>query len=229
MHKRWAILVLVLLGICTITTIAEAGTEVTWYFKDTNVSGFSHPSGHIFDKFMNRTEVPTGTANYTVTLGPGERAWWYANEAAECDLTFHTGEWKATYWANTNSNNAHRIYVRLYVVKEDGTPNLISEKWNTLKYHDSPKKKERPLPTNSSTHVNKGERIALEIQWSPSADSGDTLTIYYNSTSYKSKLISPPDHHPIPEFPTLALPLAIVLGIVFFLFRGKREKNKEVQ
>ena len=29
----------------------------------------------------------------------------------------------------------------------------------------------------------------------------------------------------IPEFPTLALPLAIVLGIVFFLFRGKREKK----
>lgn len=223
MHKRWVILVLVMLGICMIASIAEAehGKGVTWYFKDVDYPD----NGHVYDKFMNRTEEPTGATDYTVTLGPGKSAWWYANEAAECDLTFHTGAWKATYWAQTNSNNPHRIYVRLYVVKEDGTPNLISKKWNTLKSCETPTKKERPLPTDSPTSVNRGERIALEIQWSSSADPGDTLTIYYNSTSYKSRLASTSNNYPIPEFPTLALPLAIVLGIVFFLFRGKREKK----
>ena len=227
MHKRRAILVLVLLGICTITTIAEAksGTaNVTWYFKDTNVSGFSHPSGHIFDKFMNSTEVPTGTADYTVTLGPGERAWWYANEAAECDLTIPCGEWTFHFWAETNSNDSERIYPRVVKVYENGSIDYITSKrrYQGIKSAEGIKEINYNV-SGSQTSFKQGDRIAVEILFS--ADEGEWLKIFYNSTTYKSKLISPQDHYPIPEFPTLALPLAIVLGIVFFLFRRKREKK----
>jgi len=225
MHKRWAILVLVLLGICTITTIAEAGTEVTWYFKDTNVSGFSYPSGHIFDKFMNRTETPTGTADYTVTLGPGESAWWYANEAAECDLTFLNGVWRAEYWVNaTNSTDKDKwVYTRLHIIASNGSD--IFEKYGTERINNPGEiEKIEEQPCKESITIPKGGRVALEIYWVSTANG--SLIVYYNSASHDSKLVSPPDNYPIPEFPTLALPLAIVLGIMSLLFKARKRNNR---
>lgn len=128
MYKRWVILVLVLLGICTIATVAEAqpGTRVIGYLKDANVSGFDYPKGHVSDKFMNRTEVPTGTTYYTVTLGPGERAWWYANEDAGGDLTIPDGDWTFHFWAETNSEDSERIYPRVVKVYENGKRDYIT-------------------------------------------------------------------------------------------------------
>jgi hypothetical protein len=199
-----------------VAPVVSAGDKVTWYWKDTNASGFTYPGGHQFDKFMNTTEAPESDTDNTVTLGKGESVWWYAHEAAECDLQFHTGEWSAIYWVKTNSDGGHRINVRLYVVKADGSANLINEKWKMISFHDSPKKKTCSIPTNGPLDLNQGDRLAVEIQWSSNADADDTLTVYYNSTSYDSRLVSPPKSppYPVPEPSILTL---ISVGLILFI------------
>jgi hypothetical protein len=43
--------------LASVPVVGAAG-EVTWYWKDVNVSGFSYPSEHQFDKFMNILHAP---------------------------------------------------------------------------------------------------------------------------------------------------------------------------
>lgn len=95
MHMNRGLIGILVLGMLVLASVhvASATGEVTWYWKDVDYS-----NGHDFDKFMNTTEVPQTSTSNIVTLGSGERAWWYADEAAQCNLTFPAGDWIATYW-----------------------------------------------------------------------------------------------------------------------------------
>jgi hypothetical protein len=64
-----------------------------------------------------------------------------------------------------------------------------------------------------SVYFKKGERIAVEIQWSKSAGN-DLLTLYFNTSYHPSRLETPSVANAIPEFPPLSLFMvaAIVIG-----------------
>jgi len=222
-HRRWMI-VMVLILVSATAQMVSADCEVTWYWSDTDAT-FSHPTdtNYKFHKLMDKDE-PTGTTDYTVSLNKGESAWWYTHEAAERDLTFPAGNWKAIYWAETNSDNEHRIYARLYVVKDDGSKTLIGERYNTLKHQSSPKRKERLISTSSPTNVNQGDRLAVQIEWSGNAESGEVLTVHYNN--YQSCLVSPPNSPPwpVPELPTVILFSTGLLILAGYVYMGKRNK-----
>ena len=217
-------LVLAMVGV----QVVGATGEVVWYWKDTNVSGFTLPSeDHLFDKFMNTTEVPEGDTNYTVTLGKGERAWWYANYPAQCDVTFPEGIWTTTFWVNaTNStDNEKVITVRVRGIYANG-----SDCWAR---HTSPKThnagsiekiKTKPSSDWPSYIVPVGGRIAVEVLWYSEANG--PLVVYCNSITYNSSLTSPPDSpaYPVPELSTLILFSTGLIALAGYVLLTKRRK-----
>ena len=81
-----------------------------WYLRRTAASGFDFPAGHTSDKNMTG-DAPTHTNAESVTLYAGNESWWYADRAAECELTFPSGDWEVTFWAglNTGSQDTGKI------------------------------------------------------------------------------------------------------------------------
>ena len=224
-HSRWTMVLVLILVSATAQMVSADDGKVTWYWKDVGVT-FSHPTGlnYEFHKLMDKDE-PTGTTDYTVSLSKGESAWWYAHEPAECDLTFPAGNWKVIYWAEASGDSGHRVYARLYVVHTDGTFTEIVEGYSNLGPSGTPVQKTRTLQS-SSIDVNTGERIAVQIEWSSSADPGDVLTIHYNHPDYKSHLVSPPHSPvwPVPEPATIILVSAGLLILAGYAYMGKRSK-----
>ncbi|MGB2842894.1 MAG: hypothetical protein WBC40_10560 [Halobacteriota archaeon] len=220
------ILVFGMLVLASVQVVGAAG-EVIWYWKDVNVSGFSYPSGHQFDKFMNTSEAPQGDANYTVTLGKGERAWWYANYPAECNVTFPKGKWTTTFWVNaTNStDNEKVITVRVWGIYANG-----SDCWAR---HTSPKThnagyiekiETKPSPDWPSYTVPVGGRIAVEVLWYSEANG--SLVVYCNSITYNSSLTSPPNSpaYPVPELSTLFLFSTGLITLAGYVLLTRRRK-----
>jgi len=224
------ILGMLVLAMASVQVVGAIG-EVIWYWKDTNVSGFTLPSeDHLFDKFMNTSEAPEENINYTVTVGRNESVWWYANYPAECNLTFPAGDenkpWVVSYWAQAFGDaGGHPIYARLYVIHSNGSATMVDERYNTLAPASGLTKKERELYPGA-IDVDAEERIAIQIEWYKTAGEGDALKIYYNSTTYNSTLTSPPDSpaYPVPELSTLILFSTGLLALAGYVLLTKRRR-----
>ncbi|MCK4732551.1 MAG: hypothetical protein KAT65_08835 [Methanophagales archaeon] len=204
------ILVLGMVVLASVQVVGATG-EVTWYWKGSET--------------MYKDSPPTGSPD-TVTLDPGESAWWYTDEAAQCDLTFSAGTWTATYWAQASGDSGrHRVYARLYVVHIDGSATEIAEEYKLLGPGDGLVRKDRAL-SPGSVDVKTGEKIAIEIEWSSSAGSDDKLTIYYNGEDYKSRLVSPLSNPawPVPELSTLILFSVGLLVLAGYAVLTKRRR-----
>jgi len=185
-----AALLILLAGVsCASASSAKSHNSVTWYLTGVDASGFNFPSGHGYDKIMSQSEPED--CDGSVTLGKGESVWWYSEQAARTDLVFPSGEWKIIYWVETNSVNKPRVYLRLYVLKPDGSAEQIAEvedsigkpkKYESKKYNGDNKiiEKEWELEVDDAVLLKTGDRLALEIQFSGNAEDGDYLKIYYH-------------------------------------------------
>ena len=229
-HNRWMMIILVLMLVSATVQMVSAAGEVTWYWKDADVSGFTLPSsGHQSDKFMNTSEAPQGDTSYTVTLGKGERAWWYVNYPAECNLTFPDGNWKVIFWVNaTNStDNEATITIRLQGINSTGYQISGTTGYKggtyTIKNATNIEKIEKTLSADS-INMSEGDRIAVEVLWFGSANG--TLLVYYNSTTCNSTLTSPPNSPvwPVPELPTIILFSAGLLILAGYAYMDRRNK-----
>ena len=225
-HRRWMI-VLVLILVSATAQMVSADGEVTWYWKNVNVSGFSYPTAptHTSDKFMNTSEAPQGDTSYTVTLGAGERAWWYTKYPAECDVPFPQGKWITTFWVNATNltDNEKQITVRVHGIYTNGSDCWVRYTHPKTSNAGSIEKIEtKPSSNWPSYTVPEGGRIAVEVLWYSSANG--SLIIYYDSTTYSSSLTSPPDSpvYPVPELPTLALFSVGLLILAGCAYMGRR-------
>jgi len=209
------ILLLLLAGTVEATS-TQSRDSVTWYFTDRNATEYGYLSEH--SKFMSQS-APAGSY-CTITLQEGESVWWFADGAAGTDMVFPHGDWKVVYWVKTNHKDKHKpdkyederklkyaVYVRLYVLKEDGRTELIKEKKNTLGHASGVTKKKCSLRTDPII-LEKGDRLAVEIQ----SDEG-VVTLYYNSESYPSRVTSPPHSPPYPV-PELSTTILLCAGLV---------------
>lgn len=168
-----------------------------WYWKDVDARGlFELPGGHVADKLMEEGP-PEGSEDSIVTLKPGERAWWYADKAAEEALTFPAGSWQANYWVKAldKGDKGKRIYTRLYYIDSEGNK---FKQWEKRPAVSDPTNIEPIAVTkdHSSFTVPEGGRIAVEVYWVGSA-TGE-LEIHYNSDVHNSRLASPPGPTPTP-------------------------------
>ena len=209
LRRLIGVLALAMVVLASVQVVGAAG-GVTWYWKDVNASGFSYPSGHVFDKFMNTTEAPQTSTSNTVTLDKGERAWWYAHEAAQCNLTFPAGGWGVTFWINaTNStDNGRKVTIRLQGINSTGYQISGTTGYKgglyTISNATNIEKIEKTLSCDPVDML-EGDRIALEVLWYSMANG--SLIVFYNSTSHNSSLISPSNSpvYPVPELSTLIL------------------------
>ncbi|MBO8183024.1 MAG: hypothetical protein H0Z28_09570 [Archaeoglobus sp.] len=198
-------LVLPLFLVLSILSISVASAEsIKWHFTD------SDAGNNLNGKLMTVNQGSGGT----IVLHKGESAWWFS-EPAKDDKVYY-GKWKVVYHAETNSESSHRIYVRLYKVKA-GVPYLISEKYNKLKKSNGLTMKNRDLG-EYYIPLNQSERIAVEIQWSNSAESGENLTLYFNQNyeSYLQLDLESPNP-PVPELSTAALVICGILVLVLLI------------
>jgi len=235
MYRPLIILVAIMLIFYAVVPAVSAGSQ-TWYFTTENASApiyIGTPTVN-YHKIMKKG-VEGG--NDKITLAPGERVWFYADELAACDVTFPAGKWNVAYWVNaTNSTDSNKtITTRLHGINSTGfrlsgstgyksgiyktqTPGSLEE---TIESLDAP-----------SFTITGGGRFAVEILWTSGANGN--LEIYCNPPDkHASNMTSPssdpgyptsPAIEPIPEFTTIAIPIAIVLGLMF-LFRPKKRKR----
>ena len=145
--------------------------------------------------------------NEKITLEPGQRVWFYANQVAQYNVTFPAGEWNVVYWVKTLNQtelNA-RLYTRLQNVALGGGHTKIKEGYNLISYSGNIQENVEPLDAGSFT-VPKDGRFAIEVFWQSGANG--SLEIYCNPLDKHSSQVTSPSSdpgYPIPELPTLIL------------------------
>ena len=87
------ILGLVLLG--SVRAVGATPDSQTWYFTNTDASAPVYTDANYNKIMMKGVEGGEGTV---VTLGRGERVWFYTDELAQCDVTFPAGVWDTVCW-----------------------------------------------------------------------------------------------------------------------------------
>ena len=217
-------IILLLAGLVTaLVPGVGAQGEVTWWWKDTDVgTDFTHDS-HTADKYMTQTS-PTKTTSDKLDLAIGNEGWWYAENAAQIDLSFPAGYWDAvlyTYtWGATVSTT-----VTVWNLHPDGSTTKICE--NTLNITaTSAGTKFTASMTAGQADFSANDRVAMSVK----VNSGGTLRLYYDATGRPAKLESPASSpaYPVPELPTIIL---IFLGLLLlggYIWLKRRRKSGEL-
>jgi len=235
MYRSLMILVAIMLIFYAVVPAVSAGSQ-TWYFTTENASAPIY-SGADYNKIMKKG-VEGG--NTVITLEPGQRVWFFADELAACNVTFPAGKWNVAYWVkalNESEAGEGRVYTRIGYIDAEGNEKLVSSS-SASEAITNPQDLEEIVEdwfkSNNveSFTVPEGGRLAVEVYWG-SKPLGN-LEIYCNpSYKHASNMTSPlsdpgyptsPTIEPIPEFTTIAIPIAIVLGLMF-LFRRRKQKS----
>ena len=218
---------ILVLGMLVLASMQVVGAETaqTWFFTDTNAP--SPFTAGDYDKIMTKG---VGGGDVTITLAPGKRVWFYADQVAVCDVTFPAGSWDVAYWVKTLSTGEAntRLTTRLCYASSDGTETRVKGGYNPISYSASLQENVEPLVPDDSFTVPQGGRLAIEVLWSGSAKG--TLEIHCNPPDkHASKVTSPSTDpgYPVPELPTFILFSAGLIALAGYV--GLRRKNKECE
>ena len=128
LRRLIGILVLVMVVLAMVQMVG-AETAQTWYFTPTSYTGTpANGIDHHKDNIMSKTG-PTTTPKSTYFKSP-DVVWFYAENAAQCGLSFGEYDWTA-YIAHdemkeASGNIGDTITVDIYKVAEDGTATHIA-------------------------------------------------------------------------------------------------------
>lgn len=226
MHTTRRLPVILIAGLLVLTLVQMAGAagEVTWYWKNDIFT--DPPTTHTSDKIIDQYS-PSGATDDIVTLGPGERAWWFAENAAQCDLTFPEGNWVFHFWIETNSADLERVYPRVVRVHNSNSEYVTSSRsYKGIKSDEGVKEITYGV-SGDLTNFQQEDRVAVELLFSASAEAGEWLKIYYNSSAHNSALTSPPSSpaYPVPESSVLILFLTGLIALVGYVALNKQRKS----
>ena len=195
--------------------LADPGSQ-TWWLKVDDYTG-QKEAGHTHDKQMSKE--PNSETFGTGLAGAGEY-WFYAGNAASCDVSFGDGTWTIGLDVTGRASGA-TIYCRVYSVAANGAPTALSAESDPLvlgvweDYHDN------VICTGTGQTIPMGSRLALQIRF----DSGEG-TVYVNGTdtNWDSKLTSPSSDpgYPVPELPTIVLLSIGIFGLGGYLWLKRR-------
>jgi len=126
------ILVLAMVVLASVQVVGAAPDSQSWYFTNTEASAPIY-TGADYNKTMTKG-IEGGDDK--ITLAPGERVWFYADELAQCDVSFPAGKWNVSYWIKTlnTTESGTRLTTRLQNVASSGGPTEIKEGYNTISY-----------------------------------------------------------------------------------------------
>ena len=226
--NRRLILVLVL-GTLVLASVQVVGAETaqSWHLLNADYEGTKAIDGttHLVNVYMNKTGNTT-TSPYSKYLNYTETMWWYAEYAAECDLTFGTGNW-TVYPDHEEIDGAEvgeTITAGIYKVRGDGTATLLATGSKTA-VSGSTSSTIECGPVVASQDFDAGERLALRINWTCTTDE---LRIYYYraSDSKFSNIASPTSDpgYPVPELSTLILFSTGLITLAGYVLLTKRRK-----
>ena len=223
-NRRLPVILIAGLLVLTMVQMAGAAGEVTWYWKNDIFT--DPPTTHTSDKIMGPYS-PTGATDDIVTLCPGERAWWYAGNAAQCDLTFPEGNWVFHFWIETNSADLERVYPRVVRVHNSNSEYVTSSSSYKGIKSDEGVKEITYAVSGDLTNFQQEDRVAVELLFSASAEAGEWLKIHYNSSAHNSALTSPPSSpaYPVPESSVLILFLTGLIALVGYVALNKQRKS----
>ncbi len=199
MHRR--LIGILVLGMVVLAMVQVVGAETaqTWYF--TSEGAPSPLTGKIMTKGIEGGDT-------VITLGKGERVWFYADEVALCDVSFPSdGSWDVAYWVKAlhpDEFGNGSVYTRVGYADSAGETVRKLSRSAGIKH---PTEIEEIVEEGVAIFtVPKGGRLAVEVYWG-SSPKGD-LEIHCNpSGAHASKLTSPSSDpgYPVPELSTLIL------------------------
>lgn len=230
-----AILVLVMVSV----QVVGAETAQTWYFTPTDIptgwpiadDGTAIETGdkHLRDEIMNKTEPPTGTYKYVAIYKDADgnhTAWWYAENAAQCDLGFGEHNWVIhIYHEKIDDEEAGKVlYADVYKVASDGTVTHLAG-GNVITATGDPTERDIVCYDNGSTYQDfvTGERLGIRI--SGNFTTTDKLTVYYyygNPSNLTSPATDP--GYPVPELSTLILFSTGLFTLAGYVLLTRRRK-----
>jgi len=198
--------------------------QQTWYFTNDTVTG---PTWSETDYNRNMTKGKEG-GDDKITLANGKRVWFYADQLAECNVSFPAGVWNVSYWVKTldASESNTQLYTRLQVVTPEGEHTEIKGGSNLISYSENLQENVESLDAGSFT-VPKDGRFAIEVLWQ--SDANGSLEVYCNPPEGHSSLVTSPSSdpgYPIPELPTILLFSLGLLVIAGYVKRRRTGSNE---
>jgi len=218
--------------VSVVGTASAASQE--WYLRDPDYGGQVVNDGfkHSCDRTMSKTP---GSVSRDEAIryhgGEWEVAWWYAEEPAECNLSFGSGNWKAFVDYENNGNYTETLYIQIFKVDTEGNAVALTEEYQatglTTGGLDSAS---YTLTSTADNSIKKGERFAVRFRWDK--DSKDFLEIQYDNvkaTNRSTRILSPETEpgYPTPELPTLVLFGTGLLALAGFVLYNRRKENKK--
>jgi len=204
------LIVILVLATVVLGSVQVVGAETaqSWHLLNADYEGTKAIDGtnHLVDVYMNKTGNTT-TSPYSKYLNYTETMWWYAEYAAECDLTFGTGNW-TVYLDHEKIDGAEvgeTITAGIYKVRGDGTATLLATRSKTA-VSDSTNSTIECGPVVASQDFDAGERLALRINWTCTTE--ELMIYYYRASDSKFSNIASPSTdpgYPVPELSTLIL------------------------
>lgn len=192
--------------------------QQTWYFTNDSATGPTW-SGATCNR--NMTKGVEGEDD-KITLAPGERVWFYADQLAEYNVSFSAGVWNVSYWVKaTNSADSNkRITTRLQGIAANGTK-ISGSTGYARKYYNinsAQNLEEVTVSLNATTGftIPEGGRFAVEVLWQ--SDANGSIEIYCNPSLKHSSYVTSPTSdpgYPIPEVRTV-----ILFGLGLLLLAG---------
>ena len=187
--------VLILLFVLSSVQKIDAESSQTWYLTDNNFSGTPANDGltHIVDKVMSKTAPEGLDKSILICQGNIKSSWWYAENAAQTNLSFGENDWTVhVHYGSGDGGSTLGIYIckvngASYTVLANGSTILgISAGSTSITCSDN---------SETDQNFNADDRLAVRfIYWYPPPG----RSLYYNSTSYDSKVTSPSSD---PDYP----------------------------
>lgn len=233
MNRNRRLIVILVLGAMLASVgvqVVGAETAQSWRLlgEDTSpVISAKDVIDHLMDVNMSKTESTTKTWKDFPT--DGTPAWWYAENAAQVNLSFGENNWilyvdHETVDANTSTGT---LYADVYKLNSSGNILTHLAGGSISPKEDASNSTITCIDDGSTTQdFNTSEWLALRVNWSCPDYSDEKLRIYYYKGDKLSNLTSPSTDpgYPVPELSTLILFSTGLIALAGYVLLTKRRK-----
>ena len=214
-------------GRCNYNITLPVPNQQAWYFTNGSVTG---PTGSGANYTMAMTKGVEG-GDCTITLAPGERVRFCADQLADGNVSFPKGDWSVSYWLKQlhEYDSYKRLQIYLQVVYPNESYSTIDTNYVQLGQTQILRELSFSMSDAGPFTVPEGGRFALEIEWvnnSATRTSGN-LELYCNLPDRRASQVASPSSdpgYPIPELSTLVLLGVGLLMIVGYVALRKRKE-----
>ncbi len=234
MHTNRGLIGVLVLEMLVLASVQVVGAETaqSWRLlgEDTSpVISAKDGIDHLMDINMSKNRSATKTWKDFPT--DGTPAWWYAENAAQVNLSFGENNWilyvdHETVDANTSNGT---LYADVYKLNSSGDILTHLAGGSISPKEDAINSTITCIDDGSTTQdFNTSEWLALRVNWSCPDYPDEELRIYYYKGDKLSNLTFPSSDpgYPVPELSTLILSSTGLLALAGYVLLTKKRKIK---